>query len=746
MSFAYGGSLLLPLQAFSEPTFGATGPLSVDDRFSILANQFLPDFVVDDHPTFVSFIKAFLEYTEQNGNVRAEAVRLNTYTDLDQTLESFKEHFKNTYLQNFPKDFLSTSNEDLALKRIKDYYKNKGNSEAIQFLFRLLFDKEASVEYLRDRILKLSDSDYSNSLSILCSVSNQKSTVYDYIGKRVFQRQNEFDGSSQVYASANIDDIIFRVDGATKVDYAELILKDRVGEFLPNRTIIFEDTSDGKKSIKETVFSLVSEVKPAVVDGVTQDGRGYAINDIVLLKENNKIVSKLKVKEISSIGEIVSITKPLGKPVRIFTTSENLSVDILTSGGTGASLDILGNRAEVVDEVIFKSPRSQLSSKSVIQNNFNYQQFSYTISAEKSLRDYAAIIKKLFHPAGSMMLGRYVTTQNIQATGITTNVTTIENVKTDKKVTALIGNYLPYTIDGTADFRGDTLGGSFGDFYPDGWGGITPSTLTFSGSTPDVAPNLIFPNTSQIVPVGNGIYGGDENTSPEYINSGLVESQRKFGYVVAPKTQIPMTTSDVQKFGQGFSGGYIVYRHPRVLFKENRTNDELSKVNNKYEFATSRNKVRIRFDKVLMTISGISGSISVNDELSQTIPGQMTAFGTVESIETKDFSKTPAAKISNVKKAKNKATLNPLLATTLSVGSGTPGFSSVVLTVLVKSGNFTSQKNIKVFAQDGDSFDIVGNTDATSLPIDSTQQQDMEFGDVRISDFFDKMSVPNLNT
>jgi len=51
-----------------------------------------------------------------------------------------------------------------------------------------------------------------------------------------------------------------------------------------------------------------------------------------------------------------------------------------------------------------------------------------------------------------------------------------------------------------------------------------------------------------------------------------------------------------------------------------------------------------------------------------------------------------------------------------------------------------------VFAQDGDSFDIVGNTDATSLPIDSTQQQDMEFGDVRISDFFDKMSVPNLNT
>ena len=105
MSLAYGGSLLLPLQAFSEPTFGATGPLSIDERFSVLAEQFLPDFVVNDHPTFVAFMKAFLEYTEQHGNSRAEAVRINTYADFDQTLDSFEKYFRETYLQNFPKEF-----------------------------------------------------------------------------------------------------------------------------------------------------------------------------------------------------------------------------------------------------------------------------------------------------------------------------------------------------------------------------------------------------------------------------------------------------------------------------------------------------------------------------------------------------------------------------------------------------------------------------------------------------------------
>lgn len=743
MSLAYGGSLLLPLQAFSEPTFGATGPLSIDERFSVLAEQFLPDFVVNDHPTFVAFMKAFLEYTEQQGNSRAEAVRINTYTDFDQTLDSFEKYFRETYLQNFPKEFSSEVNEDLAIKKVKDYYQNKGNSEAVEFLFRLLYDKEANVEYLRDRIFRLSDSDYSNSVSIYTTLSNSRSTLKDFIGARIYQRKNEFDGKSPINASADIDNIIFRFDTATKVDYAEIVLKNRVGEFLPNFKVILENDS----TIKETVFDLVSEVKPSLVGGITQDGSGYALNDTVLIKEGKKIVSKLKVDNVSTLGEIRSISKPIGKPVRIFTVDTNLSVEILTAGGTGASLNILGGRGEIVDENVFESNRSLLSSSSVIQNNFNYQQFSYTISAEKSLKQYADIVKKVFHPAGSMMLGRYETTTNLNIAGFTSNLTKDE-LDQDTFVLPLIGNYTPYTISATLDFRGETLGTKFGDFYPNGWGGITESPLTFTGSDPDVAPDLVFPYTNQIVPVGNGVYAGDEDISPEYIQSTFNESDRKVGYDVAPKTQIPMTTTDVQRFGEGFSGGYIIYRHPKVLFKENRTDDELSKINNKYEFSTARGKVRIRFQSVDMTVSGISGSIQVGDELTQTVPGQVTALGEVTAVKSKDFSTTPAAKEQKVTASapQNKFTVNPLLSTTSSVGSGVAGFNNTVLTVKVKSGSFTSQGSVKVFADDGDSFTILGDSASASLPIVSSVQEDMEFGDVRISDFLDKMSVPKLDT
>ena len=744
MSLAYGGSLLLPLQAFSEPTFGATGPLSIDERFSILAEQFLPDFVVNDHPTFVAFMKAFLEFTEQKGNPRAEAVRINTYKDFDQTLNSFEKHFRETYLQNFPKKFSSTVNEDLAIKRVKDYYKNKGNSESVEFLFRLLYDKEADVEYLRDKIFRLSDSDYSNSISIYTSLSNPRSKLKDFIGARIYQRKNEFDGKSPINASADIDNIIFRFDTATKVDYAEIVLKNRVGEFLPNFKVILENDS----TIKETVFDLVSGVKPSLVGGITQDGSGYALNDTVLIKEGKKIVSKLKVDNVSTLGEIRSISKPIGKPVRIFTVDSNLSVEILTAGGTGASLNIFGGRGEILDENVFESSRSLLSSSSVIQNNFNYQQFSYTISAEKSLKQYADIVKKVFHPAGSMMLGQYKTITNLKIAGFTSNVTKDE-LDENIFIVPLIGNYLPYTISTTSDFRGDTLGADFGDFYPNGWGGITVSPLTFTGSDPDVAPDLVFPFTNQVVPIGNGIYSGDEDVSPEYVQSVFNESERKVGYDVAPRTQVPMTLSDSQRFGEGFSGGYIIYRHPRTLFKENRREDELTKINNKYEFSSSRGKVRIRFQSVNMTISGVSGSIQVGDELTQKVPGQVAAFGEVIAVQSKDFSRTPAAKEQQVISSAipvNKFTVNPILSTTSSVGKGRAGFNNTVLTVKVKSGSFTSQGGIKVFADDGDSFTIIGDSASASLPFVSSVQQDMEFGDVRISDFLNKMTVPKLDT
>ena len=131
----------------------------------------------------------------------------------------------------------------------------------------------------------------------------------------------------------------------------------------------------------------------------------------------------------------------------------------------------------------------------------------------------------------------------------------------------MIGNYTPYTISATLDFRGETLGVNFGDFYPNGWGGITESPLTFTGSDPDVAPDLVFLTRIKLSPL-EMVFTQVVRISVQNIFKTFNESDRKVGYDVAPKTQVPMTSSDVQRFGEGFSGGFIIYRHPKILFKK----------------------------------------------------------------------------------------------------------------------------------------------------------------------------------
>ena len=83
------------------------------------------------------------------------------------------------------------------------------------------------------------------------------------------------------------------------------------------------------RSRRETVFDLIKELKPRLVNGVTQDGLNYSVGEVVLVRDlKNKNVAKLVIDDVSSLGQIRSISKPLGKPVRIFTTENDYTISI----------------------------------------------------------------------------------------------------------------------------------------------------------------------------------------------------------------------------------------------------------------------------------------------------------------------------------------------------------------------------------------------------------------------------------
>ena len=763
----YGGSLLLPFQPFSEPTFGSTDPLSVDERFSTLLKQVLPDFVVEDNPLFVSFLKAYLEYTEIQGNTRAEAVRVSTYTDLDKTLNGFLKFFKQTYLYRFPDELHVDVDQKSLIKNIKDYYGEKGNPRSLDLLFRVLYNKTVDVDFPRDQIFTIGDSDYTNSVSIITSRTRGEGLL-DFIGGQVIQSENLDDQRSIINATAFIDNIIFKVDAATKADYADVVLKGRVGEFKPNLPVEFR--KNDLRSRRENVFNLLKEVKPRLINGVTQDGLDFSIGETVLIRDSkNKIIAKLVIDDVSSLGQIQSISKPLGKPVRIFTTENDYSVSIQTPKGSGASLEIVGGRGEVSEEVLFSSDKSTLSGSSRIQNNFNYQEYAYKIRTEKALSDYAGIVKKVFHPAGSMMLAEYVFNEGLSLEGFTSSESiSPAGERAFQGLTPKIGNYLAYAFSTTGDLRGDTVNpggslkvGTFVDYYPSGFGGITPANFgTTSGTGAAEAVDLKLPFTDENAPLGNGVYGGDEDVSPELLLNNFRESDRVFGYEPAPAFQPKMRATDSITFGTDPNGGYIVFRHPRNLMSVGRSTDaQLDKVRSGFEF-DSIGRVSRRQRRMLVTSASSSVSdLAVGDTVTQTIPNATTAVGEVIAIATVPFDQSPCA---GIDAPSGHGASNT--GTSLIKGGKLPSFSDRagslqgsnvnVITIDVINGLFTSQVDIKgnpvpasfenASGTTSGTFDVLGASAGAPIPEAATGNDitTVAFEDIRLDDFFSQLKVP----
>lgn len=770
----YGGSLLLPFQIFSEPTFGSTGPLSIDERFSTHLKQYLPDFVIDDNPVFVSFLKAYLEYTEIQGNTRAEAVRISTYTDVDRTLSDFLKYFKQTYLFRFPEELHADVDQKTLIKNIKDYYGEKGNPRSLDLLFRVLYNKSVNVDFPRDQIFTIGDSDYTNSVSVL-TTRTRGASLLDFIGGQIIQSGNLDDTASAVNASAFIDDIIFKLDDSTKVDYADIVLKSRTGQFKSRSPVEFR--KEGLRSRRETVFDLIKELKPRLVNGVTQDGLNYSVGEVVLVRDlKNKSVAKLVIDDVSSLGQIRSISKPLGKPVRIFTTENDYTISIQSPSGSGASLEIFPGRGEVLEEVLFSTDKSTLSGSSRIQNNFNYQEYAYKIQVEKSLSDYAAIVKKVFHPAGSMLLAEYIFNEGLSLEGFTSNESISPAGQREfQGISPLIGNYLAYAFSTTGDLRGDTVNpggslkqGTYVDYFPRGFGGITTASFgVTSGTGASVPPDLKLPFTNQNAPIGNGVYGGSENVSPEFLFNNFAEANRQFGYEPAPAFQPRMRATDSTTFGTDPNGGYIVFRHPRNLMAVGRSTDaQLDKVRSRFEF-DSINRVTRRQRRMLVTSASSSVSdLAVGDTITQTIPNATTAVGEVISIETVPFDQSPCAGLDapSGRGASNTPTPSGLIKFSGGVLQ-VPSFSDTaaslqgsnvnVITIDVINGLFTSQVDIKgnpipasfenAAGTTSGTFDVLGASAGAPIPDAPAGENDLTdvaFEDIRIDDFLTQMKVP----
>ena len=635
----YGGSLLLPLQIFTPDPYKDYGPLSVDERFSTIITNIFPEFVESDYPKFVSFMKAYFEYLEIFGNPRAEAVRLGSYSDIDETLEDFISYFKSTYLNNFPEQLASGVVDEHLIKRITDYYGEKGNKRSLDFLFRILFNVETIVRYPKDDLFKLSDADYSPSSTIRISRYNTIDEILPFKGGEVTQR--EFDNfDSPIVANGFIDDITFHRDDG--VDFCDLKVVKIRGSFKGDHFI--ELRSDNRNRLLiERAFKVLNGLK------IFNAGSNYAINDeIVVTDSAGKVAQSSKVVAVSSVGAIEALSTP--KTInRIFFPAENYTFAIRSAGGTGASFGINTDSAVIEDTTVFTSDRSRLSSDSFIQDNFKFQNYSYIIQSVKQIKLYADILKKVFHPSGAVMLADFIQNNDFGGSKFEYTAVTFDNF-----ISPRIANFFPYTIGSTTDLRGDTVGFTFSDWYPTGYNGLTGATTeNFNGSGLGISHDPYNAGTFVFGPVG-GITAGD--ACPEELLFGV--AFEKPGYTLASQPQTVMTETD-----DAYSKYFIVHKHPvalltRSLPAADGSSEAEKRANKNPRFSKyikdhrGLPKVARRLQKLFIDQnSGISGSISTDDKLIQKIPGKPDAIGIVTAVETERsdvtnfYTNKPIAKI-----------------------------------------------------------------------------------------------------
>lgn len=249
----------------------------------IVASQ-LPGFIRDDYPTFVAFLEAYYEYLEQND------ANLYELRDIDKTLERFIEYFRNEVA---PNAFESpTSDKRFLLSNIKDAHLAKGSEASYKLLFRLLFNKNVSVDYPGRQILRASDGKWNQDVSVFARVN--AGDPNDIVGRLV-----------DVITPNRIIRVLVdrRQDVEIEVDRFVQISPDTYEFYIDRR--FFGDINVGDRLRYEGIFDATIVATTAKLE-VLQKGKNFRPGQLYPIRNGNGNGSIVKIKSTDTNGGITA--------------------------------------------------------------------------------------------------------------------------------------------------------------------------------------------------------------------------------------------------------------------------------------------------------------------------------------------------------------------------------------------------------------------------------------------------------
>tara|TARA_Y100000593_G_scaffold90859_1_gene178238 strand:- start:18078 stop:20375 length:2298 start_codon:yes stop_codon:yes gene_type:complete len=441
---------------------GVLTPLSVkaDSKatLSALIAEQLPDFVRQDHTRLTEFMEAYYEWMEQKGEGLYSTFVLQDYSDIDTSISSFVDHFRNQYLEGFPTALAydtttgSAVDEKRLIKRIKDFYSAKGTEKAYRLLFRILHD--ATIQdfyYPKIDIIKSSFGKWQLNKSLKTTIAND--SLWEAKDKLIFQKS----GTGNLLASAFIRDIKkYHTENAT---IAELNIDNIMGEFQPEQEVTISiggTTGD----IKESLYTVIENI--TVTSGETFDNkgknyrRGEKIN--IISPSTGGVGAKAEIVDVDADGGIVSVDIIDSGIDYLSTNITGISFDIKTVSGTGGGLTCSVGPITSYSGFYYGTDGQPSSNKRLFDNRF-YQDFSYELKSDIALQTYKKEILNLIHPAGTRLFNQMLVKN-------THGLTSSYKSNSKRLEISVLGHYTPYRFTTTENLRHNSQGK---DLYPFGY-------------------------------------------------------------------------------------------------------------------------------------------------------------------------------------------------------------------------------------------------------------------------------------
>jgi len=281
----------------------------VKAKVSSVVSRQVPEFIREDNTQFIAFLEAYYEFLEQTEKRNLESTR-----DIDDTIDSFIQYFRNEVLLHVP---LSTlSDKRYLAKQIHELYRSKGTTKSYEFLFRILFNETPQLYFPKTDMLRLSDGKWDQAVIVRCIETSGNS--FNLIGQTI----------SQGISRASVESVIkFQIGSDT---IAELTLNEKsiVGTFNTTDAITGLDNTNNS-TITLDILSVVTEFD------INNNGSYYRVGDPIDLLSGTGTDAQIEVTNIGygSIDDII-----IDSPGSGYSIGTELTFDNTDAGDLAASL------------------------------------------------------------------------------------------------------------------------------------------------------------------------------------------------------------------------------------------------------------------------------------------------------------------------------------------------------------------------------------------------------------------------